>query len=488
MSRPHWSSVRAAGLLGLAAVWAFAPPLAAQEKFRKTPPLPETLRELRLPTVESTILSNGLRVSVVPRPASPLVTLQVIVRAGEGDAPPEIPGVAAVTARMIGRGTKLLSGDDVEDAIESIGGSFSVTVAMDYTALTFSVVEENVDAALELLRQILLEPQFSGMELTSVKRTYSYELRELNRNPEWAARRHFLRFLFERHPYETANYPIDAIPRITARDVAAFYGRFYKPNNAIFLVTGRTSLANAARRVSRHLNNWVSYPVRKADPPPPRPNEKERVCFVDHPGSEDVTILVGNVADTASSPGFFPLLVLNQLLGGTTGSRLFMNLRETKSLAYYAFSELATFRSCGAYWARARVPAESAYATVQEIIGELRTLSVERAKPEEIERAKSFLIGNLPARFATVEGFSARLAEAVGLGLSEGQWNTFSDSIMQVNVENVLEAAGRAFSPVPLVVIVADRGLVDKTLRDFRLVEIYDDNGVFKQTLHKGDE
>jgi predicted Zn-dependent peptidase len=207
---------------------------------------------------------------------------------------------------------------------------------------------------------------------------------------------------------------------------------------------------------------------------------------VDYPGLRDATIFVGNLAMSATSSDFFSFLVLNQVLGGTTGSRLFMDLRESKSFAYYAFSEAEFFRFCGAYWAKARVPPDAVHAAILEIIKELGALSSETAVPTEIEEAKSFLIGNLPLKFASQEGFSTRLAQVVALGLGEQHWGGFTDSLMLVNVEKVLEVAKRYFPPLPVVVIVGDETWASVALRDFKVVDIFDKSGAFKMTWRKG--
>jgi zinc protease len=486
--RPRWTRVPA--LLALAAALALPlpSPLAGQERFRKIPPLPDSRLELRLPAIESGVLSNGLTVSVAPKPWSPFVGLQLVIFAGESDSPPDLPGLAAMTARMIGRGTRVLSAEAVEEQIEAIGADFSVTVTMDYTALRLNVLEEHLDQALAIFRQIVLEPQFSDLEVSNAKRTYFYELLAEAKNPEFVGRRLLLRLLFEGHPYQRACYPKEAVPRLNPRDIAAFYGRFYRPNNAVFLLTGNLNLAVAARKVSRHFGTWAAQMVERVSPPSPAPNTGERICFIDHPGAQDASIFVGNVAMPASSPDHFAFQVLNQILGGTTGSRLFMDLREAKGYAYSAFSEARFYRSAGAYWAKAEVPRESIHAAVTEIFNELRLLSAERLGPDEIEAAKSFLIGHLPLGFESPEDFSARLADVTGLGLDDQHWARLPEGLVLVNVEKVLEVAQRIFPPVPLVVIVGNREWAGQVLGDFDVVEIYDSNGAFSMTLHKGVE
>jgi predicted Zn-dependent peptidase len=389
---------------------------------------------------------------------------------------------------MIGRGAKEVSPDSLEEMIESMGGDLSATVSIDSTVLTFHVSADVLDKALDLLRLIVLQPEFSEEALAAVRRTYYYELAEKRRNAEFVGHRHLLRVLFENHPYQTATFAEDVLKYVSLRDILAFYARYYRPNNAFFLVSGDVDGPAVARKIGQRFGAWVRRDVDRSLPPSPSPNLKERVCFIDHPTSEGFVVFVGNLAMPPLSPDYYPFLVLNQVLGGTMGSRLFMNLRESKGYAYEAFSEAESFRSCGVYWARARVTSETIHAAVLEIVRELRSLSSEKVAPEEIEQAKSFLIGNLPLKFNSLESYSERLSQVVALGLGPAHWGNASDNLMLVNSDRVLEAGQRYLVQTPVVIIVGNREWAAQALRDFSVVEVYDSTGAFKLSLRQGVE
>ncbi len=480
----------AAGFLLAAALAVLLPalPAGAQERFRRTPPLPDAQPlELKLPEVESVLLPNGLSVSTARRPGAPLVTLQLVIRAGEADSPPELPGLAAITARMIGKGTKLLSADYLENMIESMGAEYSVTVLMDYTVLTMHVLEEFLDNAIYAMRLTSGEAAFTERELGAVRRTAFWELLERKKNPETLGWRQLLRILFENHPYQTATYAEEVIKFITVKDVAAFYGRFYRPGNAAVLVSGNIDGAAMAKKIGVHFNAWVGQPVERPAAPPPSPNSRERICYVEAPGVSDATIFAGNVIMDSFDPDFFPFLVLKQVLGGTTRSRLFMNLRESKGYAYYAFSETEFFRFCGVYWVRARVRPEFLVPAAREIAREIGVMSAEPAVPAEIEEAKSFLIGNLPTRFESLEGFADWMARYVALGLDEAHWDRGPERFKLVNVERVQETARKYLMARPLIVVVGRPEWLGLALREFDAIEVYDTSGGLKHILRKGE-
>ena len=483
-------AVRGAGPLAVAALAGLltAVPAPGQERFRRTPPLPDAQPvELKLPAVERTVLSNGLTVACAARTGSPEITLQFVVRAGEADSPPGLPGLAAVTARMIGKGTRRLSAEYLQNMVEAMGTEFAATVLMDYTVLSLRVLPEQLDRAIYALRVLVLESAFSERELGAVRREVFQELQAQKKDPEVLAWKHLLRVLFEGHPYRTATYAEDVIKFITAKDVAAFYGVFYRPANAAVLVSGDIDVETTSKKVASHFGAWAAPPLALPTVPPPAPQVRDRVCYVEAPDVANASVFAGNVIMDASDPDFFPFLVLKQILGGTTRSRLFMNLRESKGYAYYAFSETEFFRSCGVYWARALVRPEAIVPAAREIVREINALAAGPAAPSEIEEAKSYLIGNLPMHVESPQGFSDWMARYVALGLDESHWDKGRERYKQVNAEQVREAARRHLAARPLIVIVGRPEWLGPLSAEFETVEVYDTTGKLARTLRKGE-
>jgi len=487
-----WSRTAWPAALALAGLVALPGPAPAQERFRRTPPLPDAQRmELRLPPVEIFTMPNGLVVASVRRtesaPESSMATLQLIIRAGEADSPADRPGLATVTARMIGKGTKMLSAEFLENMVESVGGEFSASVFMDYTVLTLKVLNEYIDRGMFILRLMALEAAFSERELAAVRRTSFWRLYESKKDPEVLGWRQLLRSLFETHPYRMATFNEDVIKYITTRDVAAFYGRYYRPGNAAVIVSANIDGPTAAQRIGGHFEAWAgSAPARTAPLAPPQ-NDRERVCFVEAPEAGAAAVFAGNIIMGSAGPDFYPFLVLKHILGGTTQSRLFMNLREAKGYATFAFSEMEIFGSCGVYWVRAQVRPESVVPAVREILGEIGALAVVPAVPSEIEEAKSYLVGSLPLRFQSREGFDDWLARYVALGLDQAQWDRGPEELKRVDAEKVREVARKYLSAKPVVVIVGRPEWLGPYLGDLEAVEVYDSGGQLKHIRRKGE-
>jgi zinc protease len=367
-----------------------------------------------------------------------------------------------------------------------------VTTTLDYSRFSFLFLDEYLDKALEALSLIILQPALADKEVDTLKRTRFYDMWQEQRDPEFVGRRQLLRVLFKDHPYEKGLFSLDGMKSfnksINRKDALAFYQRYYRPNNAFLVLAGNLNLTAASRKVSHYFSTWEPKDVDRPLLPSPEPNGEDKVCFVDFPRAKDASLVVGNVIFPYDAPDFFPFLVLNQVLGGTPNSRLFMNLRESKEFAYFAFSEMELFRGSGVYEVRARVVPSACQAAVREILRELDRAAREKVTTFEIEQAKSYLIGNFPMQLNRLDSLAQRVSEIVAFSLGDAYWSQFYDSIMLVDTDRVFEVGQKYLLARPVVIIVGDKATMVEYLRDFPKVDVYDTNGVLLYTMLKGVE
>jgi predicted Zn-dependent peptidase len=459
--------------------------LRAQERFRKSPPNPDPLPELNLPQIQTAVLSNGLTIHVVNRRNSPVMTLRLMVLAGENCSPENFPGTATFTANILSRRTLRHSADEIEERIEAIGGNLSISTHPDYSMFTFSFLEEFLDEGLSILSELILQPSITRREMDNVIRSMYYDLLERISDPEIIARRQLFHILFKDHPYEKSLFHQDVIKNITQENLLSLLEKYYIPNNAHIILTGNLTLSIASRKVSSYFNTWERKEKEFIPVSFPEPVEKKKICFVDLPNERDATIFMGNVMVPLSSQDFFPLIVLNQVLGGTATSRLFMNLRESKGYAYYAFSDLELFKACGVFLVRAKVRPEVTHSAVMDILLEMTRITEEKIPNFEIEQAKSYLIGNFPLNIETLNNLSLKVARIISLQLGEEHWNKYYENIMLIDADKVSETARKYPLLTPVVVIVGDKDILLSHLSEFEVVEVYDNKGALRYSMKK---
>ena len=475
-------------ILSLLALLLWEAPLLSQERFRKSPPYPEPLAELKLPEIKPSFLTNGLGVAVIHRDDLPVISLKVIIFAGESPSLRELPGMATLTANMLSRGVSYLTSSQIEEIIESVGGNFSIYTYPDYSVFSFTFLEEFLDNALDLMSKMMLRPTFLRREIENIKRIMYYDLREKNKDPEFVAERQLGRLLFRNHPYKKSTFNEDVIKNLNQKALVSFYDRYYRPNNSLFVLTGNLNLQTAIRKVSRYFSTWRRKELEHPSFPPLKPYDKEKICLIDLPEAKDSTIYLGNIVSPLSGQDVFPFIVLNQVLGGTHTSRLFMNLRESKGYAYYAFSELDFFKNCSVFFVKAKVRPEVTYSSIKEILQEIDKITKEEIPSSEIEQAKSYLIGNFPLQIQTFDKLSSRVSEIKALDLGEEHWSKYYENIMLVSSERVFETARKYPLLTPVVVIVGDKNIIIDHIQEFEEVFVYDNKGILQYTIKKGED
>lgn len=462
---------------------ALASSLMAQERFRRTPPIPEPLPELTMPEIKSTSLWNGLTIWVIQKDNLPLINLRLIVFAGESSSPEGLPGMATLAAHMINRGCSGLSSSQIEEEIDYVGGRFSTSVHPDYVLFSFTFLEEQLDRSLDLLSRMLLQPSFLRREIDAIKRDMYYELVEESSSPDFLAKRQMLRLLFENHPYKKGTFNEEVIKNLTQKDLVPFFYNNYRPNNAHIILTGNLDLETAQMKVQRYLQRWQKREMRPALPESPEPNKKRRVCFIDIPEAKDATLYLGNVVIPATNPDIFPLLVMNQVLGGTPNSRLFLNLRESKEYAYQAFSQVEYYKNCSVFFINAKVRPEVVEASIQEILNEIRLSTNKKVSTFEIEQAKSYIIGNFPLQIESLAELTLKVAENKALNLGDDHWKRYYENIMLVTSDKVFELSGRIPLLTPVVVVIGDGDTVLNQFGKFiKEVEIFNNKGAYLGT------
>lgn len=455
------------------------------ERFRQKPPAPDPRPEIRLPRFESSTMSNGLAVTVVFRDPAPMMSLALIISAGEHASPDKAPGLASLASGIFGQGTQLRSAAEIEEAIERIGGSFSATADRDVLLVAFHFLEENLDQALELLAEMILLPRISDREIKILQSMISSAMTAQERNPVFVADRLLGGLLFRGHPYEKYAFSRPAMRAWTVRDLQDFWDRNIRPNNSQVILSGAVNINIATRKISHALSTWRSREIPRPPLPAPKALERDRICFIDLPQAAQSSICAGTVFPPLTPVERFSLLALSQILGGSINSRLFLNLRENKSFAYETGSRPEFYRAGGVFTVRALVRPENTAASVREIFSEIRRLTRETVSPEETDEAKSILLGGFPLQLDRIDDFAGYAASIKATGAGDELWSRYAENVIGIEADRIRQTAQKFLTQPLLVVIAGSRELCRDSLAEFDEVDMYDARGQFIETIKK---
>jgi predicted Zn-dependent peptidase len=256
---------------------------------------------------------------------------------------------------------------------------------------------------------------------------------------------------------------------IARADIERLYRTYMRPNNATLIVVGDVRPDDVAARVDRLFGGWQRGPLPAARYGSAPAAGATAVYLVDKPGAAQSSFRIGTVGVARSTEDYFPLLVMNTILGGSFTSRLMQNLRETHAYTYGAGSGFAMRRAPGPFTARAEVVTAKTDSALLEFMKELRAIR-DTVPAAELTKAKQYLQLQLPGDFETTGDIAGQLVPLVVYGLPLDYYNSYVQNIERVTQADVQRVAQKYVDPGKLaVVIVGDRKAIEPGLRALKV-------------------
>ena len=254
-----------------------------------------------------------------------------------------------------------------------------------------------------MFADVVVNPAFDAKEFERVRDNLLTAITRRKDSPPTVANLAFTRLLYgQKHPYGWPMAGVEAsIKKLTPADLRAFYDKYYRPNNAALLVAGDTTEKALRGKLEAAFAKWRAKGA--AAPKLPAPEgaaPATRIFLVDKADAPQSSIRVGLVGIDRKNPDYFPVTVMNLILGGGF-YRLDLNLREGKGWTYGARSTVDSRRAPGPISAGGEFVALHTADSVAEILKELASMRDADVTDVELARAKDQIIKSFPARFAT---------------------------------------------------------------------------------------
>jgi predicted Zn-dependent peptidase len=436
---------------------------------RSQPPSLGPAPRLMLPAIEKRELGNGLDVWFVEAHEVPLVQVNLVVHAGSGDDPADAFGLANLTAAMLDEGAGSRDALEIADEVEFLGAELSATSSFDASAVRLNVPVRALTPALSIMADVALRPTFPEEELERLREERLTALLQARDDPAAVAAAAFPRVVYGgAHRYGTSAIGTTAtISAFTRRQLAEFHAGRYRPESATLIVVGDVTAADVLPLLEDAFGDWAAAQrasPRVALPAAPRQRARE-LTIVDMPGAEQSAIRVGTVGVARSTPDYFPLQVLNTVLGGSFTSRLNQNLREEHGYAYGASSRFDMRLAPGPFVAAANVQTDKTAESVREILNELAAIRMP-ISADELAKAKNYLALGFPGAFETIEDLAARIEELAIYGLPDRYYTEYTAAVGAVTAAAAERVATTHIEPESLaVVVVGDRTRIEGGLR-----------------------
>ncbi|GJG85821.1 peptidase M16 [Gemmatimonadetes bacterium T265] len=413
-------------------------------------------RPYHFPHFERRALPNGLRLVVAPVHRLPLVSVVVVVDAGAASDPAGQEGLAVLTARALVEGTATMDAVALVERVERLGSALDSGADWDAAVVSLTALAPKLAEAFEVLADVLVRPAFPVREVDRLKGERLAELLHLRSEPRGLAEEAFARAVYAGGSrYARAEAGGEAsVAALTEADVRAFHAARYHPAAATVVVAGDVTADEAEALVARTLGTWGG-PAAPAPAPVDAPGSAtRRVHLVPKADAAQSEVRLGHVGVPRDTPDYFPLLVMNSILGGLFNSRVNMNLRERHGYTYGARSGFDWRRAAGPFSVESAVASDVTVAAAKEMLIEIDRVREESVGDDELSLATSYLDGVFPIRYETTAAIASALASAVVYGLPDDYFDAYRERVRGVTAEDVRRVAREHLRPEALQLLV----------------------------------
>ena len=404
------------------------------------------------PAVARHVLPNGLVILVRDDPTVGVVAASLVVRSGSAFETAETAGVTNFLQRSLLRGTKRHSRLALLEAAEELGGTLDASGGVDYAEVSGTAIARNWESLLTLLAEVALAPTLPADELEKERALILGRLQTRADQPFQRAFDTALADVYGGHPYAWPEFGrAESVARLTREALLERYAAAYRADRMVLAVAGgvsRQRVIAAAERLFKAVPGAAGPVAHSAGEAVPR--GERRLVERD---ARQAQVLVGFLAPPLTDPDYAPMRVLAAVLGGGMSSRLFVELRDRRGLAYSTGVVTTNRTGPSLFLPYLGTAPANADAAVAGVLAEIDRLRRDPVEVRELARAKAWLLGNLAMDRQTSARHAWYLAVFELLG---GGWDwpeRYARAVEAVTVGDLTRVAERYLARPTVVVL-----------------------------------
>ena len=356
---------------------------------------------------------------------------------------------------MMGNGTKNQEKDSYNEEVDYMGATLFLSASGGYA----SSLKRYFPRILEMMSDGLINPVFTKEDFQKEKNVILDGIKSIEKDVQTIASRVHSKLRYGAdHPFGEFE-SVESINKVTLKDLKNYYSTYAIPNNAYLTVVGDVKYDEIKPLVEDLFGGWKKGKSLNYNMPQTSNVNDIEINFVDMPNAVQSEIYVGNLMDVSmSNPDFFALKLGNQILGGSSTARLFMNLREDKGFTYGSYSSASTSRYVGTFTATASVRNEVTDSAVTEIINEIYNITSVNVTETELNAAKEKYVGSFimsTEQPSTIASFASNIDK---FNLPENFYEKYLENFQSVTVEDVKRVINKYVLNDKLRILVVGRG------------------------------
>lgn len=436
------------------------------------PPLPA----FEIPLPERVVLANGLRVLLIEDHELPLVRAIATFPGGTREDQPERRGLATLATEVMRTGGAGERGaDELDDYLEAKAANIEAGASRDLAIASMNCLAGDFPAVLAAFAEVLRRPRFAEERLAVAKNDVYSTIARQNDDPQGILFRELDEILFGEDSRLAGQPTFASVAGIGRDDLAAWHRFHVQPQVTILGLVGDFDRASALALVRQAFEDWQPAPLPKeafyvpGEIRPPAP----AVHFAEKPDVTQSSIALGTIGIRKDNPDLFAVDVLNQVMGGSFGARLFANIRTRKGLAYSVSGQIGSdYDHQGRTVFFLSTKTETTGAAIDALYEEIRNLIASQPpSDEEVAKAKGSILNSFVFNADTPQEVLSQQVRYERYGFPRDFLTRYRTGIEKVTTADVVAAAKRYLHPEELVLLVVgpSQGL-DKPLSTYGTV------------------
>ncbi|WP_427161352.1 M16 family metallopeptidase [Aliinostoc sp. HNIBRCY26] len=418
--------------------------------------------------VHRTVLNNGIVVLVAENPAADIIAGRIFIRAGSCCEPREKAGLVHLLAAVITKGCDGLSSMEIAEEVESVGASLSADTSTDYFLMSLKTVTEDFSQILSLAGRILRSPTFPTTQVELERRLSINSIRSQKEQPFTLAMEQIRRVIYQDHPYAMSVMGDEnSVRNITQTDLIEYHQTYFRPDNIVISIAGRITSNEAIALVESVFGDWQipEQPTPTSNLPeiPVEPQSQLKPVQ-----TQQSIVMLGYLGAAVNSPNYAPLKLLSTYLGNGLSSRLFVELREKRGLAYEVSAFYPTKLYPGSFLVYMGTAPENTTIALEGLHTEVELLCTTELSETSLQTAKNKILG----QYALGKQTNGQIAQIYGwyeiLGLGIDYDRQFQELMAAVTPQDALITARNHFQK-PYISLVGQEEAINRAISSAEL-------------------
>lgn len=337
-------------------------------------------------------LKNGVRVVCEKIPYVRSVSTGIWIKTGSRNENAQNNGVSHFIEHMLFKGTKNRSAEEIAKSIDNIGGQINAFTGKECTCYYVKALDEHIDIALDVLSDMLYNSVFASKDIALEKQVIIEEIGMYEDSPEDLVHDILSETVWNG---SAIGYPIlgtkKSLRRLSRKTIDAYMRERYTPDNMVISIAGNFDEGKLQDMLETYFN---SGNVESKTENIPDSAEFRPEISVREKDTEQVHICIGFEGIRNGDDSLYPLLAVNNILGGGMSSRLFQNIREKRGLVYSVYSYPTVYNDAGLFTIYAGMKPENLNEVANLIYDEVRLILSKGITKQELDKSKEQLKGN----------------------------------------------------------------------------------------------